>query len=446
MVSRRLFADTLPPWALLVALSVATGAAVAAGPKVPIAAAPGAALALVGGAVLATLLVWLGSRTLATSCLFACALTISLPGLRPAEWLTVSDVFLFAAGVLLLPEVRRLQLGSVYRGFLVAVALVFAGGLVGTLAAEELGPSLLNLVRLVFASAATLLVFALWRPTAQQLTRFLVLLLLSSTLTSSWALTHVDGELGRPGGLSGHPNHLALVCLAAVGPALMLSLVRGYSRAWKLGAWAAATIIVGGIVVSGSRAGLVGLLAAVVVTGVLLRDLRLRVRIAVGGVAVAAAALLVFGGLTAENSVRRLLGATSSTAASDAIRQSAFDAMMDEIRTAPVTGVGFAEPLRGHDAYLQLWAAGGLLGLAGAGVLLAVAAAVFRSLRRVPPPRSLGDASLPLFASTVSLSGLLVALAFQNLLWGRYLWVMVALVAAGSRVVRAGSATGAAAP
>jgi O-antigen ligase len=108
--------------------------------------------------------------------------------------------------------------------------------------------------------------------------------------------------------------------------------------------------------------------------------------------------------------------------------------MVDDIRSAPFTGVGFADPLRGHDAYLQLWAGGGLLGLLGGGVLLLVAAAAVRLLRRLPTPRSLADRSLPLFSATVSLTGLLVALAFQNLLWGRYLWVCAAVVASGALV------------
>jgi O-antigen ligase len=434
MQTSRDLVQTVSAPAAVAALSVATGIAVAVGPKAPVAAAPVVAVALVGGSVLATLLVWLGSRVVATACLFGCALTIAMPGLRPAEWLTVSDVFLFAAGMLLLPEIRELRLGALHRGFFVAVGLILAGGLVGTLAADELQLSLLNLVRLVFGSGATLLVFALWRPTAPQLTRFLCFVVLSGVATSLWALANVDDNGGRPSGLAGHPNHLALVCLVAAGPALALSLMRGYSRSLRVAAWAATTIIVGGIVVSGSRSGVLGLAAVVLVIAIMLRDVSVRVRLWVGGAAAGSTAAIAFGGLTAENSLRRLLGEQRSSAGSDRLREVAFDDMMADIRSAPVTGVGFAEPLRGHDAYLQLWAAGGLLGFLGGLVLVATAASAFVVLRRVPPPRLLRDTSLPLLGAIASLTGLLVGLGFQNLLWGRYLWVCVALVAGGALV------------
>ena len=108
--------------------------------------------------------------------------------------------------------------------------------------------------------------------------------------------------------------------------------------------------------------------------------------------------------------------------------------MADQILRKPITGVGFSDPLAGHDAYLQLWAAGGIFAFLGGLLVIGSAVGAVARLRRLAPPRSVYDPSWPLLASTISLSGLLAALAVQNLLWTRYIWVTVALVAASSAV------------
>lgn len=378
----------------------------------------------------------LGHRRVASLSLYACALGLALPAARVTGWMTVSDLFLLLGGALLIPEVSSPRLrSSVQRGFGWAVTLVVIGGLLGTIVAEETQLSLLNLVRVAVAAGATLMIFALWAPSAAQLRRFLMLVVVSGLTTSFWALTHAGSNFGRPSGFSEHPNHLALVSLIAIGPVIAFWLVGGSRLTARIAAGGAAATIVGAIVVSGSRSGLIGLTVAAAVAVVLVRSLATRVQLAMGTAAVAAAGIVGFSALTTENAISRTFnGEAISAAASNQERRAAFSEMADQIRQEPITGVGFSAPLGGHDAYLQLWAAGGVFAFLGGLVVIGSAGRAAACLRRKGPPRSVHERSWPLLASTISLSGLLVALAFQNVLWSRYIWVTVALVAVSSAV------------
>ncbi len=309
------------------------------------------------------------------------------------------------------------------------------GGLLGTIVAEDTRLSLLNLVRLVVAAGATLGVFAVWAPSTVELRRFLMLVVLSGLVTGVWAMTHASSNFGRSSGFSGHPNALGVVSLIAIGPAIGFSLVRGSRRASQIAAGGATAILVGAIIVSGSRAALVGLAVAVVVAAALVRDLATRVQFALGAAAVGVAAIVGFSALTPQNAIARLFNTQAVfVTASDQARRAAFSEMVDQIRRKPITGVGFSDPLTGHDSYLELWAAGGIFAfLGGLLVIGSAGGAVVRS-RRLAPPRSVHDPSWPLLASTISLSGVLAAFMFENTLWNRYFWVMVALVAASYAV------------
>jgi hypothetical protein len=385
-----------------------------------------------------------GRRAVATWFLYCAALGLAVPSIRVSEWMTASDLCLLLAGVLLFGDLVRLRLRTtVERGFVWAVTLILTGGLLGVLATNDTRASLLNLVRLVVAAGATLLVFVLWSPSPRQLRTFLGLLVVSGLVTSVWALTHTDAYFyGRRTGLAEHPNHLALVCLIAAGPAIAFALMRDTRRSSRLLAGGATLVLVGAIVVSGSRAGIVGLLAAALTTAALVRAVGSQVRLAAGAAAVVTIALVGFATLTPENAIRRAFRGDIVVATSDVQRRTAFDEMTARIRSHPLTGVGFSDPLAGHDAYLQLWAAGGLFALAGGILVVGATGAAARLSWRLPPPIKIDDPSWPLLATTISMSGLLVALAFQPVLWSRYIWVTAALLAASSVVAVTQSPSG----
>jgi O-Antigen ligase len=424
----------------LVGFSVGIGALISMIP--PRASAAGITAAPVVGfaSVAALLFVWalarLGRRSLATLLLYGSAATIAVPAIRVVAWMTVSDLFLMVAGLLLLPESAKLHLRStVERRFAVGVLLIGVGGMLGVSAAEDTRLSVLNLLRLVVAAGAMLVVFSAWAPTPAELRRFLTLIVFSGVATAGWALTHMTAHFGRPSGLSGHPNHLALVALIAIGPALGLWLVPGSRRRTRVGAAAASGLLVAAIVVSGSRSGLLGLAVAVCVTAILVRRTAPRAQLVIAGAAVVAVAVLGTGLLNAENALGRTLGTNSSSVVESNRERSALLAqMIEEINREPITGVGFGDPLGGHGAYLQLWAAGGILAFLGGFMVIATACTAVGYAVKLESPTSIHASSWPLLASSISLSGLLVALTFQNLLWHRFIWITVALVGAAAAV------------
>jgi O-antigen ligase len=433
----------------LIGMSVATGVGIAMiPPSTSTRTVMSRGLLLAAGLIVVVIVAWalsqFGHRAVASVSLYACALGLALPGVRVTGWMTASDLFLLLAAGLLIPEIPKFRLrSSVERGFALAVMLIVIGGLLGTIAAEDTQLSLLNLVRLVVAAGATLMTFALWAPSTVELRRFLILVVLSGLVTGLWAMMHAGSDFGRPSGFSGHPNHLALVSLVALGPAIGYSLVRGSHPAARIMAVGATAVLVGAIIVTGSRAGLLGVIVAALLAVFLVRDITTRAQFVVVAATIAVAALLGFSALTPDNAIVRTFNAQSASAAlSDQGRRIGFSEMADKIRRKPITGAGFSDPLGGHDAYLQLWAAGGIVAFFGGILLIASGRGAIARLRRLVPPRSVYEQTWPLLASTISLTGLMVALVFQNGLWNRYIWVTVALVAVSSRLVETRQAEG----
>ena len=143
---------------------------------------------------------------------------------------------------------------------------------------------------------------------------------MSAVVSCVWALSHAGENWGRPAGLSEHPNHLALVALIGLGPAIMLSVAA--TRVWgrSLGV-AASLVLAAGVVVSGSRAGLLGIAAALFLAFLLAGGGRRRLRLtAVTGLMVAVA--LGAATLSNQNAYQRLRNVQSqSVIASDTGRR-----------------------------------------------------------------------------------------------------------------------------
>jgi O-antigen ligase len=395
------------------------------GPQSPLILAPVVAVwAIVG-------LARIGTGPVVTAALLAVAVTAPLNGVRAFRALALTDVMLTAAVLALAVEqlLGRRPARPLPAGFILGTALVVAGGLVGTLFAESPPASLAHLLPFTLAATVPVFIVRLWGPSLAQLRRYAWFWVAGATVSGVVGLLSTGGLTGRPGGLTPHPNHLALTCALGAGLALVLWLGGdGWRRHLALAFFGVLAVTV---VRSGSRAGLIGLLVTTAVIIVRTRDLRpAPERIGRGALAVLALALVV-GGLIGsgavrvgeQNAVQRLLGDASARAA-DAERVTALEQNVRKIGDRPLTGNGFEEARQAHNIYIQVWAAAGVPGLIG--FLMLVVAVVREGAREVP-----GAGAESRYIRTAFLAGYLgylVAGLAQNVLWDRYIWLHVAVI------------------
>ena len=338
----------------------------------------------------------------------------------------------------------RLDLDGV-RPQLAGFLLLVAGGLVGSFFAVSTGPAVTALLKLVIASAVVLGLFVLWRPTLREVRMIAWLWVASASVSALVALTAEPSAYGRPPGLTPHPNHLALVSVLAIGPAIALT---GSSTGIRRVAGAIACLLLtAAVIVSGSRAGAL----AYVFVLLALFGLSRRADAARGlfGARAVVAAFALAGGvavylafvhvisLPTANAVDRLLGRVPSVAESNAARQQVLDESLARVREHPFTGEGFEHALEAHNVFLQLWSSGGVLALAGFGLIVA---ATMRPLwpSRLAALRRDEPELVPLLVGFgAGFIGFLVAGLFNNALWDRYIWLTPAVLAVTAMIARA---------
>lgn len=380
------------------------------------------------------ILAWRGTRELASVALSAAALTVGMNGVRLTTSIALSDLFFLAAAGLLLPSVifpegqRRLEAaGPLLRG----AVLVILGGIAGSMFAANPVGSLAQLIRFMVAAMVVPVIFALWKPSLAEIRRIAWLWTLSVSASAMIAIRESGSFYqGRADGLTNHPNHLALTCVMAIGPALTLTLLaRGVGRWFGLGCCAA---LAGALLVSGSRAGIIGCAMALLTLTILSR------RAAIAGwiTAGACASLLVLASgvvpLPSGNAFARLLGSedrtvTQGAANSDADRLERLRTALDHALSNPVTGHGFEDALIAHNILLQIVVSAGLLGLIG---FIVIIAAVLKPAYRcfVSRAPSSDPAVLLLFGFSASYIGYLTTGMLANALWDRYIWLTPSII------------------
>ena len=364
-----------------------------------------------------------GLRTLILAVMIGASFTAPMNGLRVGGFLTVSDLFLITAtslvimNMLMQPGVLSLGL---YKPFLMAAGLILLGGCIGTAVSARGTSGIIELVKFFAASVILLIVVARWAPTRREV-RCLAWAFVGgatvSALLGLWLLR--TGIQERSIGLTTHPNHLGIVSLLACGTAVGLALqYSGIGR--KLGAGFAAALGAG-LLASGSRAAVVGALTSFVVFVVITRSGR-ALRWA-GLCAVVCAILLALGAVevSSTSALGRLLGQDPTSHTSDAARDAARQESFLIINSNPLTGGGFGVLLEAHNLYLQMFAAAGVLGLAG---MLGIVMGTVRLARRRDRREILGSSML------CSYIGYLVAGLFSNVIADRYLWLHLALTIA----------------
>jgi O-antigen/teichoic acid export membrane protein/O-antigen ligase len=366
----------------------------------------------------------------------AMAMTVGMNGVRVSTSVAFSDLFYFAAALtLIVPFLRASskELQPIYpliRGFL----LVLAGGLVGSLVAGDPVASLDRLLRFMLAAALMPIFFALWRPTLTQIKVVSWLWVLSATANAFVAMVETANPYNhRSDGLTTHPNHLALVSILAIGPAVALSLMG--RRLTSLIGISCCGLLGMGVLVSGSRAGMIGLVAVIISIAAFTRRKEVLVGVCLAGIAGFVLVTTSTISLPNGNALNRILGGGDTTTIqgvsfSDTERQEALHSSLGRAMEHPITGAGFEDALAAHNVFLQMWSSAGLLGLVG--IVLVFAAVLEPSVRLFirsrGPFRDRSD--LILLGFSASFIGYFSTSVFQPALWDRYIWLGPSVIGA----------------
>jgi hypothetical protein len=366
----------------------------------------------------------LGLQAFAVFVAVPCMVLTPWIGVHPQGSFTYGDLLLImvvgSAGIAALGSPAIPSLGHSTKKIATACALMVVGSLIGmTVADADPTTSVSNTFAYSTAVTAALAFVFLLRPSSRQL-RVLVGaygfgVLISCLYAQIEPVTAVNGF--RPSGLTTHPNHLGIsgVLGAGMWMALLLAARKRTARVVHILGIAGVTW---GVLISGSRAALVGVLVLFTATAIGSRSGWYI--IAVLGALSAGAAAVAWGYVQfgETSALTRLLGQGSAREA-DLGRAEHYRVVTERIGEHMFTGVGFGDGRTGHSLYLQMWSIGGLLGLAAAAILVTTA---IRSWKLAGDRRD--GLAVGLWSGYL---GYLVAAIGSNQMWDRYLWVALAL-------------------
>jgi O-antigen ligase len=238
------------------------------------------------------------------------------------------------------------------------------------------------------------------------------------------SITGVDvNEGSRAAGLAIHPNTFALTCAMTLPVALLRAFE--YRGLWRAGAIVAACFLCGGVLVSGSRVGLVSLVIAIGLTAMLIPKLRPRI-VVIGLTGIVLTLLVAPTNNPLLEGIDRLSGGGDSTEANGQ-RSDQFHESLAIALDHPVTGIGFQVVADAHSLPLQFWETAGFLGIAA--LILYATGAIQTGLRLYGDPQGLPRGS-PLLAAvlTICFAVWLIAGLLQNEIADRYIYVPVGLL------------------
>ncbi|MPZ70744.1 MAG: hypothetical protein GEU71_14645, partial [Actinobacteria bacterium] len=382
------------------------------------------------------LLMSAGALRLFELTMYLAALTMAWNGLRLTDWMTVSDVFLLAAFMLApLALPLRFSRSSPLNAVLFGVGLIIAGGLLGAAVGGQTDIS--PLLRLSAASVGLLILFALWQPPREKL-EIIVWLWVGSAAVSAMYDIGKDfglmGSSGRSGGIATGFKDGVNSYVRAVGPAIAFCW---YKRPIGLLAGSILALFIIASIMSGSR---IALVALFVMAGLFLLTPK-RV-ILLSGMGIAGLVLIgIFSYTTLfseRNAISRFLLSLDSQdqrVSSNEQRLILLQRGLTAVEARPFTGTGFREDRDAyqrqstcpsivcegkpyHIIYLQIWAAAGLLGVLGIGLIVVVVLKEFLIVDKSDLLR------VGLIAATISV---LVTGLFTPVIWERWIWFTLAL-------------------
>ena len=350
----------------------------------------------------------------------ACAyLFLPLMALRFTASVTIGDLVLVLALVTAIfirkpsPTLARSTVVIV-----LAVCAITVGGMLGTMVnSTNMDASSIAVVSFAISAIATVGLTILLNPSLNEIRILAVSFGIGAACSTAVALVVESEDFARPVGLTNHPNHLGLTCMFGAGMWLLVGLTES-SRALRCLALCGAIFTAYGVVLSGSRAALVGLAAAVGLTLIGGRSRRVNSYVAASAVFCVAVVLSGLIKLGSDNAISRLIG-QGDASESDAGRELRYDRAWSRIEENPILGNGFADVRFGHSLYLQTWDGAGVLGIIGVATIVLISTAAWISARK--------RRSLVAVVAWSSYIGYLVAAILSNQMWDRYIWAVLAL-------------------
>jgi hypothetical protein len=376
---------------------------------------------------------------------------VTFNGVRAGAGLGIFDPFLLAAALCLIARFlagRQLE-AHLPRWAWVPGYVMLVTGLASALIVGTIGPNVTPAVRFAIAIGVTPAVIAICGRTPRRRQVLLGAWLIGacancavgildfSNITSigpSLVGGDNSGSGGRFAGLTAHPNHLAIVAVMALPVALGgLTTASDRLRPGRalLAYGIASALLLVGVLVTGSRAGLIGaMLGVILIVAVPVRGSRTGVRVSL--IALVILATIALAGTSGTNDLfvgqARLLNPGTGEAASNSARDTGFTSALADFASDPLFGAGFSNVHGALNIFLQLLQSGGVLAF---GAFAAFTVGTLRTGRRLARDRvaSLPDRQLAL-SLVISVVCWLVYSLFQNAIYDRFLYVPAGLILA----------------
>jgi hypothetical protein len=305
----------------------------------------------------------------------------------PGTPVTPTDLALVAGFALMLPRLLRNKFDLPVQ-YVVAVAIIFATGMIGSFVAEV---PLFAIVALFFW-LATMFVLPvgvhLWRPSSNEIRAMGWLFVVGQGFSFAYGVATGAASGGRFYGLTIHPNYFGEAGLLSL--ALLLHITTVTPSRWRWVVWAAMAFSVYTIFISGSRAGMLGLAAMLVIIPVVERS-AVRVYFLAIGAAGFALYLSQNTALLTHGALGRLLG-HGTASGSDEARTQGLHYGWERFLDHPVSGSGLVDLFEVHNNYLEAVIGVGIFGFVA---FLVVLATLVMPLLSTHPLRRL---SYPVFA------------------------------------------------
>ena len=374
---------------------------------------------------------------LLTVLLMATFALLPLFELRVTKTVAASDVTLALAALICLvgAPLGRSPRSLVPPSLLLGLGLLTVGGLFALLFADAPLDSGVLLGRVLVAAGVSLFVLLWWDPPATAVHLLLGAFVAGATVSaglgalSSTVLIDVTERwrdtIDRATGLTGNANHLGAV--TAIGICLALGLAATTKRRVEVVGWLVAAAVLGaGLLWSGSRSGLVGVVFGMAVIGWRLWTERRRTPVLV--------VLLAVVGIVRIPAIDRLLLRTDTVASTYSVESTevrfelARQRLEDAGPASLLVGSGMENRFTtgGHSGHLEIWVGTGLLGFAGWLVVCASTLAPVATLARRPRP--LDGRAAALLVVGAGFTAHMATTLFLEHIWDRYIWLLVALV------------------